>query len=400
MVTTTWLVRWRTALTALPAVALVGTGAALAASGPETAAAVARTRPAVTVPPLPLLRADAPALPPLPPLPPLPAERAATIVGAFPAGGLPASMRATGIPVGALAAYHRAADSVGAADAACRLDWALLAAIGSVESDHGRYAGNRLDAGGTARPGIYGIALDGRRGTALIRDTDAGALDRDPVWDRAVGPMQFIPGTWRTAGTDGNGDGVADPQNIADAAAAAAVYLCSGPGDLTRAADLRAAVLRYNASESYVGQVIATAQAYRRGVTALPWEPPTAGQLSGAPHLPGAPGAGSAEPQGQSRPAPPRAASTSSRPASSNPPAPGPPSAHDGTRDRAEQPPAAPPSQDSGKESGQPRGGEPVTSEAAPLATVAPPPAPASSGTAPAQTCVVDALGATVCSPL
>ena len=43
--------------------------------------------------------------------------------------------------------------------------------------------------------------------------------------------MQFIPSTWRTWQTDGDGDGVADPNDIDDAALAAAGYLCQS-GDL------------------------------------------------------------------------------------------------------------------------------------------------------------------------
>ena len=37
-----------------------------------------------------------------------------------------------------------------------------------------------------------------------------------------MGPMQFIPSTWRKWATDGNGDGIGDPQNLDDAAMAAA----------------------------------------------------------------------------------------------------------------------------------------------------------------------------------
>src|SRR5674476_1328274 len=175
-----------------------------------------------------------------------------------------------GIPVRALESYRKATSLISSADPACHIDWALLAAIGRVESDHARVGGNQLDSAGVAQPGIIGVALDGTYGTARITDTDHGLLDRDTTYDRAVGPMQFIPSTWRVVGVDANGDGVKNPQDMADAAAATAVYLCSGPGDLSRPADLHAAILRYNPSDSYVRMVTAIADAYRLGVTALP----------------------------------------------------------------------------------------------------------------------------------
>jgi hypothetical protein len=175
-----------------------------------------------------------------------------------------------GIPVRALEGYQKAASLTASADPSCNIDWALLAAIGQVESNHARFGGNQLDSTGTVRPGIIGIPLDGANGTALITDSDRGRLDRDVIYDRAVGPMQFIPSTWRVAGVDADGDGVKNPQDLADAATATAVYLCSGPGDLRRPADLRAAILRYNASDSYVLMVTSIADAYRHGVSALP----------------------------------------------------------------------------------------------------------------------------------
>src|SRR3546814_20580862 len=58
-----------------------------------------------------------------------------------------------------------------------------------------------------------------------------GRWDGDARWDRAVGPMQFIPGTWKSFGVDGSGDGLADPNNVFDAATAAARYLCHGGND-------------------------------------------------------------------------------------------------------------------------------------------------------------------------
>ena len=38
-------------------------------------------------------------------------------------------------------------------------------------------------------------------------DTDGGELDKDTVYDRAVGPMQFIPSTWAVVKVDADGDG-------------------------------------------------------------------------------------------------------------------------------------------------------------------------------------------------
>ena len=203
----------------------------------------------------------------------VPASSAAALV--LPVGTQPGSSGAValdnnGIPVRALQAYRKAASLVDAADATCHIDWALLAAIGRVESNHARFGGNQLDSAGVAQPGIIGIALDGRNGTAQIMDSDRGRLDRDTVYDRAVGPMQFIPSTWRVVGVDADGDGVKNPQDMADAATSTGIYLCSGPGDLNRPSDLRAAIMRYNASDSYVSTVTAIADAYRHGVRALP----------------------------------------------------------------------------------------------------------------------------------
>jgi membrane-bound lytic murein transglycosylase B len=278
---------WRRVAAGVPALALIGSGVALAASGGHPAtAAVNDAAPVVTVPPTALSRPDAPVLPALPSLP-APPEQSATFEGTsgIPSA-LPASMSANGIPALALAAYQRAAALVDAADSACRIDWALVAAIGKVESDHGRYGGNGIDRDGTVRPGIYGIPLNGTNETAVIHDTDAGILDRDQAWDRAVGPMQFIPGTWRTVGVDANGDGRKDPQNITDAATATAVYLCSGPGDLSSDSGARSAVLRYNQSAAYADQVLAIAAGYRGGYTVVPEADLSAAQRGGAPYLP------------------------------------------------------------------------------------------------------------------
>ena len=266
----TFTVSWRRICAAVPAVALIGGGIALSAPPTHniTGVAVSSSSPAVVVPdtalslPAPAgVSTDASRLAEVAPAPPL----AGTVPS--PSFAVPDS---SAIPVRALEGYRRAAALTESADQACHIDWALVAAIGKVESNHARFGGNQLDNAGVAQPGIIGIALDGSNGTARITDTDGGLLDRDTVYDRAVGPMQFIPSTWSVAGVDGDGDGDKNPQNITDAATATAVYLCSGPGDLTRPDDLHAAIMRYNASESYVSLVTSIAAAYRLGVSALP----------------------------------------------------------------------------------------------------------------------------------
>ncbi|MFD9847063.1 lytic transglycosylase domain-containing protein [Streptomyces parvus] len=167
-----------------------------------------------------------------------------------------------GVPATVLAAYRRAESAVGRSDPGCGLPWQLLAAIGKVES--GQASGGRVDARGTTLAPILGPALDGN-GFALIRDTDGGAYDGDGTYDRAVGPMQFIPSTWAAWGADGNGDGRKDPNNIFDAALAAGHYLCAGSRDLTRRSDLDRAILSYNRSDTYLRTVLSWLEFYRDG---------------------------------------------------------------------------------------------------------------------------------------
>jgi murein DD-endopeptidase MepM/ murein hydrolase activator NlpD len=114
-------------------------------------------------------------------------------------------------------------------------------------------------------PPLFGVTLDGSiPGTAIIPDSDGGLLDGDPVWDRAVGPAQFLPRSWRAYGQDGNGDGEADPQNVFDAALSTVAYLClTSPGDYTTEADLTAALRRYNNSSEYVERVAGWIDYYR-----------------------------------------------------------------------------------------------------------------------------------------
>jgi membrane-bound lytic murein transglycosylase B len=191
-----------------------------------------------------------------------------------------------GIPTTALEAYRRAARRSVASDPRCHLPWPLLAAIGRVESDHGRFATAVLRSDGTSTTKIIGIPLNGV-GTALIRDTDHGSLDGDSVFDRAVGPMQFIPSTWANYAVDGNGDHRADPFNIYDAAAAAAHYLCLAGGDLATSAGQTRAVLAYNHSSAYLDAVLRLEYTYAAGVRGLRVPaPPTVAPPKALPKMP------------------------------------------------------------------------------------------------------------------
>jgi membrane-bound lytic murein transglycosylase B len=167
----------------------------------------------------------------------------------------------TGIPRTALAAYAGAASVLAEESPGCHLGWNTIAAIGHIESDDGRHGGAVLGDNGYPSVPIVGPALDGGA-FAGIHDSDGGKWDGDTIWDHAVGPFQFIPQTWRTWGADGNGDGQADPNQIADAALAAARYLCHA-GDLSSVEGWRRAVFSYNHLDSYVDDVARVANSYR-----------------------------------------------------------------------------------------------------------------------------------------
>jgi Transglycosylase SLT domain len=135
------------------------------------------------------------------------------------------------IPCDYLALYQAAARTCPG------LSWPLLAGIGKVESDHGRNAAT----------------------------SSAGA----------EGPMQFLPGTWARYAVDGDGDGIADPQNLFDSTLSAARYLCSGGFNLRDPAQVMAAILRYNNSMAYAQNVLGWAAAYATGVVPVDLPPMT-----------------------------------------------------------------------------------------------------------------------------
>lgn len=169
------------------------------------------------------------------------------------------------IPSVAYEAYTAASAASPSVAAGCSVDWTVLAGISQVEARHGQMdEDHHLAPNGDVLPEVRGAALDGTRGTEPVPDTDRGELDGDPTWDRAMGPLQFIPTTWAELGRDGNGDGVADPDNLYDAALTAAAHLCvRTPGDYSDRARLREALVGYNASGRYAEQVLGWIERYR-----------------------------------------------------------------------------------------------------------------------------------------
>lgn len=172
---------------------------------------------------------------------------------------------AAGIPPVVYAAYLAAQTGAPTITPACQVDWPVIAGIWKVESGHATYGGATVDLSGQVTPPIYGVVLDGTiPGTQTIADTDNGTIDGNPVWDRAVGPGQFLPASWRSYGQDGNDDGVVDPQNVYDAALSTVAYLCLRiPGDYTNPTDLARAVRSYNNSTEYVERVTGWITYYR-----------------------------------------------------------------------------------------------------------------------------------------
>lgn len=193
-------------------------------------------------------------------------RRLATVVG-------------TEFPLVVLDAYWKATEVMSLIAPACGIQWWALAGIGKIESRHGTYGGAEVRADGSLTKAIIGIPLTGSNGTAAIGDSDGGLIDGDPTVDRAAGPMQFIPQTWVAYGTDGDGNGEVEIQNIYDAAASAARYLCAAAGSMADVPGLQRGYLAYNRSSAYVADVLAQAVRYGtevqiEGVPLPPTPPP------------------------------------------------------------------------------------------------------------------------------
>ncbi len=237
---------------------------------------------------------------------------------------LPRFVAGTDIPLVALNAYVIAERLLAEEDPSCKIEWWMLAGIGKIESIHGHFADSTLNRNGHTTEIIRGPALDGRilegaeflvdgavlpeAGTltesiavptagpapdaastgaevdpssapaapaapvpvikrlALITDTDGGALDRDTTYDRAVGPMQFIPQTWNRYKADANADGNSDPQNIYDAALASARYLCTATSSMATEEGRKTAFFAYNHDDEYTANVAAAGVFYRNAI--------------------------------------------------------------------------------------------------------------------------------------
>ena len=188
----------------------------------------------------------------------------------------------------------RASRTLAVEDPACGIHWSQLAGIGRIESLHGYFGTSTLDADGNTTEDIRGLALDGRilsggggtgstpdptgrtqetsgvKRLALIRDSDNGVLDGDQIFDRAVGPMQFIPSTWRLYDADGNDDGETDPQNVYDAALASAHYLCDAPGSMQSHDGEQRAYFAYNHDLDYSRNVTNAGRRYQAQLNVAP----------------------------------------------------------------------------------------------------------------------------------
>ncbi|WP_006245373.1 lytic transglycosylase domain-containing protein [Mycolicibacterium tusciae] len=172
---------------------------------------------------------------------------------------------ALGIPIAALEAYAYAARVAEVENPDCHLEWTTLAGIGEVESHHGTFRGAVIGENGDVTPPIRGVRLDGTNGNLEILDNEGVSRDEESIHARAMGPMQFIPDTWKLYGVDANNDGVISPDNFDDAALSAAGYLCWRGKDLATPRGWMDALRAYNLSDQYARTVRDWATAYAGG---------------------------------------------------------------------------------------------------------------------------------------
>jgi len=196
---------------------------------------------------------------------------AAATISAPPPSVVVNSPGALRIPAIALSAYRNAERMMASAAPGCGVSWNLLAGIGRIESLHAN--GGATDTRGTAVRPIYGPTLDGTLpgNEVIVQSRSANRV----MYARAMGPMQFLPGTWSRYASDGDGDGKADVQNVFDASLAAARYLCSGGLNLRDPGQVMTAILRYNNSVAYARNVLGWAAAYATGVVPVNLPPIT-----------------------------------------------------------------------------------------------------------------------------
>jgi len=199
---------------------------------------------------------------------------AANTLGLPPPAAVISSAGGMRIPAMALSAYRKAEQTMATVAPDCGVSWNLLAGIGRIESSHAN--GGATDSRGTSVNPIYGPVLDGSLpGNEIIVQSNTGGRT---VYARAMGPMQFLPGTWSRYASDGDGDGKADPQNLFDASLSAARYLCSGGLNLRNQAQVLTSILRYNNSMAYAQNVLGWAAAYATGVAPIDL-PPISGPI-------------------------------------------------------------------------------------------------------------------------
>lgn len=156
-----------------------------------------------------------------------------------------------------------------------RVSPAVILGVLRVETSFGKYVGKR---------GVFNslysayVLIPRRRSWALgelksfIRIAEKNSLDVFSVKGSTAGAFglaQFIPSSYLSFAVDGDGDGVVDLFNEADAVLSIARYLAAhGWGDEPR--DARKALLAYNRSNPYVDAILA----YAKAVAGYMSEPP------------------------------------------------------------------------------------------------------------------------------